>query len=292
MTPLIPLFFTAMVAGGGCQSIETESVLARDVAAVLPAFAQVPAEFLIGYVPASGAQRIFHAEELERIARNRNIDLHGLEDVCFTRRLFVPDASAIRESMQKALDIPAAKIDILASSRQAVPFGEVVFPRSGVQGAGPEITWLGYVRGNENTRFPVWARARITAPVPRVVANADLQAGKPIESSQVRIELSEDSPFEQISARSVDDVVGLVPKSTIPRSIPIRKSQIEQPMDVARGSMVRVDVFEGAAHITAEAQAETAGMKGSFVTVRNISSGREFRAEVTGKGQVTVGVHE
>ena len=198
----------------------------------------------------------------------------------------------IRESMQKTLDIPAAKIDILASSRQAVPFGEVVFPRSGVQGAGPEITWLGYVRGNENTRFPIWTRARITAPVPKVVANADLQAGKPIESSQVRIELSEDSPFEQILARSVDDVVGLVPKSTIPRSIPIQKSQIERPMDVARGSMVRVDVFEGAAHITVEAQAETAGMKGSFVTVRNTSSGREFRAEVTGKGQVTVGVHE
>jgi flagella basal body P-ring formation protein FlgA len=292
MTPLLPLFFTAMAAGGGCQSIETESVLARDVAAVLPAFAQVPAEFLIGYVPASGAQRIFHAEELERIARNRNIDLHGLEDVCFTRRLLVPDASVIRESMQKTLDIPAAKIDILASSRQAVPFGEVVFPRSGVQGSEPEITWLGYVRGNENTRFPIWARARITAPVPRVVANADLQAGKPIESSQVRIELSEDSPFEQIWARSVEDVVGLVPKSTIPRSIAIRKSQIERPMDVARGSTVRVDVFEGAAHITAEALAETAGMIGSFVTVRNISSGREFRAEVTGKGQVTVGVHE
>lgn len=292
MTPLIPLFFTAMAAEGGCHSIETESVLARDVAAVLPAFAQVPAEFLIGYVPASGAQRIFHAEELERIARNRNIDLHGLGDVCFTRRLFVPDASVIRESMQKTLDIPAAKIDILASSRQAVPFGEVVFPRSGVQGAGREITWLGYVRGNENTRSPIWARARITAPVPRVVANADLQAGKPIESSQVRIELSEDSPFEQISARSLDDVVGLVPKSTIPRSIAIQKSQIERPMDVARGSIVRVDVFEGAAHITVEAQAETAGMKGSIVTVRNTSSGREFRAEVTGKGQVTVGVHE
>lgn len=292
MTPLIPLFVTAMVAGGGCQPIETESVLARDVAAVLPAFAQVPAEFLIGYVPASGGQRIFHAEELERIARNRNIELHGLEDVCFTRRLFVPDALIIRESMQKTLDIPAAKIDILSSSRQAVPFGQVVFPRSGVQGGGSEITWLGYVQANENTRFPIWARARITAPLSRVVANADLQAGKPIESSQVRIESSEDSPFEQISARSLDDVIGLVPKSTIPRSIPIRKSQIERPMDVARGSMVRVDVFEGAAHITLEAQAETAGMKGAFVTMRNISTGREFRAEVTGKGQVTVGVHE
>ena len=60
------------------------------------------------------------------------------------------------------------------------------------------------------------------------------------------------------------------------------------PNDVTRGDMVTVDVRAGGAHLMLEAQAETSGVKGSTVMIRNLSSGKDFRAQVTGKGQVTV----
>lgn len=292
MTLLIPFFLAASLPASGCQAIESETVLARDVAQMIPAFSQLPPDFLIGYVQSSGAQHLFHGEELERIAKNRGLDLHGLDDVCFVRRMFIPDAAPIRESMQKALGVPGARIEILSSGQQAVPFGEIIFLKSGVQGfAGSELTWHGYVRAGENGRYPVWARVRITAPMNRVIAITDLPAGKPIQKDQIRLESTDDSPFDEITARSLDEVVGLIAKTSIPRSSPVRKTQIERPMDVARGAIIRVEVYAGAAHLSLEARAETAGMVGSFITVRNLASGRDFRAEVTGKDHVMVGEH-
>lgn len=294
MNILIPLFLAATLPAGGCQAIDTEAVVARDVAAIIPAFAQLPADFLLGYVSSTGSQRIFRGDELERIAKNRGLDLHNLDDVCFVRRMFIPDPAQIRAAMQKTLNLDGAKIEIVSSTQRAVPAGELVFPRSGVQvfsGAvsGSEVTWQGYVRSGETARFPVSARARISAPMSRVVAVSDLRAGRIIQKDQLRLEIADDSPFDDSSARSIADVAGQLAKSTIPAATPVRKSQIERPMDVARGALVRVDVFEGAAHLSLEALAESSGMKGSFITVRNLSSGREFRAEVAGKDHVILG---
>jgi flagella basal body P-ring formation protein FlgA len=295
MTILIPFFLAATLPVTGCQAIETESVVARDVAALIPAFAQLPADFLLGYVPSTGAQRLFRGDELERIAKNRGLDLHNLDDVCFERRMFIPDATQIRAAMEKTLGVDvlkadAVKIEILSSTQRAVPVGELIFPRTGVQiSSNLEVNWQGYVRAGETARFPVSARARITTPMNRVVAATDLQSGKLIDKSQLRLETIDDSPFDESTIRTIDEAVGMLAKSTILNSMPIRKTQIERPMDVARGALVRVDVFEGAAHLTLEARAETAGMKGSFITVRNLSSGREFRAEVAGKDHVILG---
>src|ERR1700679_3457637 len=116
MIPLIPLFLAAALPTAGCQATDSQTVIARDVAAVIPAFAQLPPDFLLGYVASSGAQRIFRGDELERIAKNRGLDLHGLDDVCFVRRLFVPDAAQIRAAMEKTIAIPGVKIEIESSS--------------------------------------------------------------------------------------------------------------------------------------------------------------------------------
>jgi flagella basal body P-ring formation protein FlgA len=69
----------------------------------------------------------------------------------------------------------------------------------------------------------------------------------------------------------------------------IRKNQIERAPDVARGDVVTVHVFEGAAHLSMEGRAQQDGVKGANILVRNPSSGKDFRAQVTGKDQVTIG---
>lgn len=295
MTVLVPLLVAAGIVpaipqSGDCHPIESESVLARDVAPLVPGFARLPEDFLVGYVEPSGTPKVFRGADLERIAKNRGVELQGLEDLCLERRTFVAPAPSIAEAMRRTLNNPAVKIEILSSTQQPVPTGEIVFPRSGVQPpAAPEVMWRGYVQSGTAAKYPIWVRARITVPAHRVIAATDLVPGKPIEKEQIHVDEAEDSPFEESFIQAENEAVGLVAKATIFKGSAIRKSQVAVPADVARGDMVHVDVFAGNAHLTLEARAEMSGMKGSTITVKNLATGRDFQAKVTGKGQVTVG---
>jgi len=48
-------------------------------------------------------------------------------------------------------------------------------------------------------------------------------------------------------------------------------------------------VFAGAAHLVVKAKAQADGVTGSTILVRNLSSGKDFSARVTGKNQAVVG---
>jgi len=292
MIPVLPILLAVAVSEPGqCQIIDRENILVRDVAAIVPAFSQLPADFNLGFAPLSGEPRIFRGVDLQNIAKNRGVELVAPPDICFKRRTFVPSTDQIREAMNAGLGIPNVKIEITSSSQHAAPSGDLVFPRDGLQYTEnqKDLLWRGYVRYGEDQRFGVWAKARILAAMTRVVATTNLPAGKLIQAGQVRLENVEDSPLDEMTVRSLDEVIGFLPKTQLRPAAAIRKTQIERPPDVARGDVVTVHVFEGAAHISLEARAEQAGVKGSMILVRNPSSGKDFRAQVTGKDQVTIG---
>jgi flagella basal body P-ring formation protein FlgA len=289
MMAVIPALLALATSPGGCQLIRSDRILARDVAAVVPAFAQVPADFPLGYVMTSGEPRILRGVDLQRIAKNQRFELDQLPDVCFARETFVPKVEQIRETMLAELKIVDAKIEFLSWSQHPAPTGELVFPLSGLQpSAQSDALWRGYVRYGAGLKFPVWAKVRVTATTTRAVATANIQPGKPILASQVRLENCEDSPLDETVARNLEDVVGLVAKSSVHAGSPIRKAQIERPPDVARGDSVMVQVFVGGAYLKLEGRAETNGVTGSTILVRNLSSGKDFRAQVTGKGQAQI----
>jgi flagella basal body P-ring formation protein FlgA len=300
MMMAIPALLALAVNPDGCHLIQSDFIVARDVAAVVPAFAGVPEDFRLGYVPTSGEPRFLRGADLQRIARNQRIELDGLPDVCFARKTFIPQAGQLREAMlaelnSAELNIDGAKIEVLSWSQQAAPVGELVFPRDGMQlpqgsGAQRDVLWHGYVRYGDGHLFPIWAKVRITANVTRVVVAANIPIGKAIQSNQVRLETCEDFPLDDAVARNLDEVVGYLPKSSLRAGSVIRRTQIERPPDVARGDLVIVEVFADGAHLKLEGQAESAGVKGSTILVRNLSSGKDFRAQVTGKGQATVGM--
>lgn len=292
MIMALPFLLAVAATGRGeCHGIDKEFVLARDVAAFVPAFAAVPGEFNLGYIPLSGTQRILRGADLQRVAKNRGFDLDGLPDICFERRTFVPTADQIREAMRVALGVADAKIEVSSSSQHPAPVGEVVFPREALQVAESQrdALWRGYVRYGDDQHFGLWAKVRITANVTRVVTTANIAAGKPIRANQVRLESCEDSLLDETMARSLDEVVGYLSRTPLRTATLIRKSQLERPPDVARGDLVTVNVFEGGAHLSLEGRAEQGGFKGATIVVRNTSSGKDFRAQVTGKDQVTVG---
>jgi flagella basal body P-ring formation protein FlgA len=286
----ISLFLAMSAPSTGCLAINSDHILARDVATVIPGFAQVPGDFNLGYAPLFGVPRTLHGADLERIAKNRGVDLAGLPDLCFERPSFVPAAEQIRDAMRAGLGVADVRIEVTTWSRHAVPMGELIFPREGLDFSETQTDylWHGSVRYGDGGNFPVWARARITAPVTCVIALSNLPAGKPIAANQVRMEKRDGFPLDETQARSLEDVVGFLPKSTLRRAAPIRTTELERPPDVARGDVVRVQVVEGAAHLVLEGSALAAGDKGSTILVRNLSSGKDFRAQVTGKDQVAV----
>jgi len=278
-----------------CHILQADSILARDVAAVIPDFSRVPNDFRIGYVSASGLPRILRGPDLEHLAKNQGVQLSDLPDVCFVLRTFVPQAAEIEAAMRRTLayvpGIADATIEISSSSQHPVPFGELGFPRSGLQmptGTVPEALWRGFARHGVE-QFPVWARARITEHTTRVVASINLPAGKPIQKSQVRLESCERFLLDETTARSLDEVVGYVPKNLLQADVPIRKSQIAAPPDIAKGDIVDVEVFFGSAHLAAKGRAEADGNKGSTILVRNLSSGKDFRARVVSRNKVVAG---
>ena len=280
-------------APGACRAIESDSILARDIAVEAPGFAQLPPEFHIGYLPASAEPRIYRGVDLQRIAKNRGIELDGLPDICFQRRTFIPQVEDIRQAMLETLGVPGAKIEISSWSQRPVPTGALVFPRDGISPFNgsepqPETLWRGFVRYDGTRSAPVWAKARVTATMTRVVTVTEVPTGKPIQASQIRLETCEDSLLDESAARSLDQVIGCVPKRLLHARTTIRKTQIERPPDVAAGDVVQVRVAVGSAHLTLEARASSSGVKGSTILVRNLSSGRDFQAVVTGKDQLTV----
>ncbi len=76
---------------------------------------------------------------------------------------------------------------------------------------------------------------------------------------------------------------------TNPESQPRRQVQSHRPREVRAGERVSVEVRAGAAHLSIEAIAETSGRPGESVTLRNVESGRKFRAIVAGPGMARIG---
>jgi len=291
----LPFLFSIAAPPEGCQMLQSASILARDVAGPIPAFQALPPDFLIGYVPESGAARILRGADLERLAKNRGISLESLPDVCFARNTSVPSEQQIREAMLEALNQEAPSIVpsvlIVSINQTPVPPGKLVFSLSGLQqtpAGSTQVLWRGVSRGADGRETPIWARARITAAMSRVVAVKDLPNRKPIRADQVRLETCEDFPLEHAIARNLDEVVGYLPKMSLRAGAAIRKSELDQPIDVSLGDSVEVDVAMGGARLKLTAKAQSAGSKGALVTVRNLSSGKDFKARVTGKGQVAV----
>jgi flagella basal body P-ring formation protein FlgA len=310
MMMVIPALLALAVIPEGCHLIQSDIIFARDVAAVVPAFAGISGDFNLGYVPSSGEPRILRGVDLQRIAKNQRLELDGLPDVCFARETFVPQPEQLREAMLTELNrselnsaelngaepkLDGVKIEILSWSQQPSPVGELVFPRDGMQlpqgiGTSRDFLWHGYVRYGDQHQFPVWAKVRITANITRVVAAGSLSIGKPIQASQVRLERCEDFPFDETVARNLDEVIGYLSRRSVRGGSVIHKTQIELAPDVARGDVIIVEVFVDGAHLKLEGRAESTGIKGSTILVRNLSSGKDFPAQVTGKHQATVGM--
>jgi flagella basal body P-ring formation protein FlgA len=293
----LPLLLTvapqAVPQPDGCWPIQDDRIYARDVAAAVPAFSSVAADFALGYAPAPRMRRVFKGDALERLARNQGVTTGAMPDVCFERAMATLEAGEVLEAMRASWKSVDIRMELRSFSPQIVPRGKVVFERTGLQlpaVADPqgEVLWRGYVVYGNNHRFGISARARITTTTSRVIAVADLFIGTPVRQDQVRLESFDTFALDDRPARSLDEVVGFVPTSQIRTGATILRSQLSRAPEVARGDVVKVEVTAGDVHLLFEGRAEFDGVTGKTILVKNLTSGKDFRARVTGKGKVSV----
>ncbi|MEX2301132.1 MAG: flagellar basal body P-ring formation chaperone FlgA [Bryobacterales bacterium] len=289
MLTAITLLFSTQLAG--CLPISSDVIVAADLAKAAPAFAAAPADTRIGYAPAPGATRTFKMPDLEREARRLDIELGEAREVCFQWPLSVPTEERFLEAMEKALEVPEARIEILETSRYPAPPGPLTFSRLSLQppsGDATPVTWRGHVEYGQNRRFQVWARVRITASLNRVVTAEPIRAGEAIRAEQVRLEHFEGFPFGDPSASELDQVVGQILVRPLTSGMAIPAHLVERPFDVERADLVKVRVRNGSAVILAEGEAESGGRRGDTISIRNLASGAKFNAKITGPKQVTL----
>lgn len=294
MTILVILWIWAGIPPTApCRPVEKDRILASDLAAAIPSFAAMPADSVIGYSPEPGARRVLSVDELARIARAHGIEGGPWPAVCFAWPMMPISDEVTMQAMRDSLGLPEAKLGLKDLSPRNAPQGKLVFPRNSLALAGvmtPEsaVPWRGFVQYAETKRYPVMARVRITVASTRVVALAALKVGQPISADAVREETREDVATHDSLARSLDEVIGRLPRRTIPAGSAILKSTLTSPLDVAKDDPVLVEVRSGAAHLMIDGKAESGGRAGDMIQVKNPQTGKRFPARVESKGKVLV----
>ena len=288
-----PLLLAMVSQPDGCYPVQDDRIYARDVTAAIPAFAGVPADFALGYAPAPGTRRVFKGAALERLALNQGVTLESSPDVCFERAMATLEAHEILEALHMAWNGPDVNMELRSWSPQIAPQGKVVFPRTGLQMPAvsdpqAEVVWRGYVLYGNNRRFGISARARITASATRVVAVTDLSAGETVREDQVRLETFDTFALDDRPARRLEEVVGFIARARIRAGSTVLRNQLNRAPEITRGDAVQVEVTAGGAHLAFEGKAQSNGTTGAVILVKNPSSGKDFRARVTGKGKVSV----
>ena len=282
---MIPL---ASLAVSACLAVSpgSDQILIGDLAGAFPGLEPAASGLAVALAPAPGVERVFRLPELRRLAARFNLPVAPASEVCVVRPVSPPDPALFLAAMRK--ELPQAAIEIEDYSRQPAPAGDLAFPASSLRRAPRETLWIGYVRYAGNRRFTVWARVRLSIPVERVVAAADLAPNRPIDRAQLRLETREESFSDGASPKSIGEVAGKWPRVAIRAGSCIRAVELQVPPDVVRGETVHVEVRDGGALVSMVARAEASGSRGDTIPVSNPTSHRRFRARVEGQGRVSV----
>lgn len=282
----------ALAQSGGCVPVQGTHILARDVAVVMPEFAALQPDTVITFSPEPGFRRVIHAREMAGLAKARGLTLASTVDACFAWPMAPPNREAIVQAIRTELAQPDANIEIHSITPAVAPAGQIVLPKAALLAppAGisrPDVLWRGYVAYGDR-RFAITVRVKITITTTRVVATKDLTYGQPIAADQVRVETCEDFPLDKLSARTLAEVVGRVPKRQMRAGSTILRTQLSDPPEVATGDPVQVEVHSGQAYLMLDGRAESSGMRGSVIVVRNLQTNKMFRARVVDKDKVVV----
>jgi flagella basal body P-ring formation protein FlgA len=274
--------------------IANDRILGEDMAKALPAFQdKIPGDAVLGYSPAPGSRRIFKAGELQRIGAPYGVYVADNTEACFEWSLQPINADVVTAAIRESLQSPGAKVDVLAISGSQAPTGKISFPLSGLlasalTSADTPVTWRGEVLYHGSRKFSIWARVKISATTTRVVATQLILPGQNVARDQVRVETYDDFPLRNDIARNLEEVIGRTPRRALREGLPVFRFDLIEPLQVQRGDTVEVTAISGATELHLPAVAESGGRQGDTISLKNVRSGKSFRARIEGKDRALV----
>lgn len=278
-----------------CLVVDSTDIRGIDLARALPVFSGIPPEVPIAQAPLPGSTRTFSVSELQSLGSRFSVRLESPGEVCFRIATQPLDRDRVAEAMRASLGIPPGdvQVTIIETIAGLVPAGTMEFPRATLGApASPDqrapVLWRGDIVYNGSRRFAIWAKVRITVPVRRVVAVANLKPGVIIEAGQIRTETVEGFPVVAGQALTMEQMMGLAPLRSVAAGDEVRADNLKQPNVINRGDLVRVEVRRGSTHLVLNGLAESAGHTGDMIQIRNPDTSRTFRGRVQSKGNVLV----
>ena len=286
----LALAVIAVTQSAGCAPIAADHIYGHDLAAVVPALQSLSRN--PGLQPRAHPRTAARLQK-QRIAAHRqsewNHPAHRKRRLLSSASRKVPEPRDLLAAMQESLKGIHAAVELVENPVYPLPQGPLSFPLSGLSGSsdGP-VVWRGTVTYAPNHILPVWARVRVTVHEKRIVAADTLKPNIPISALAIRVE-DYSGPFQRETKYSdPQQVIGLMPKNTVPAGAMLTPALLRVANDVERGDSVQVIVQIDSARIEAQGIAEDGGPRGSFVTIRNPESGRKFRARVEDRDKVFV----
>ena len=295
MKRLVIFFMAAVVmAGAECIPIARDKIVARDLAAAVPAFSALDPETVIGFTPLPGVQRVLTSRELLVIAKRQGLETDTtIANVCVERAVQPLSLADLSAALTAALGIEDARLEILAYSNQAVPPGRLEFAVAGLNKPPADtpdapVIWRGRLVYDSERSLAIWAKVRIMVQRSAVMAVERIQIGATIRAEQLRISQIAQFPFSGHFLDSMSQVAGKIARQTIGAGQPINPASLADAMEVQLGERVHVHVVDGLATLSLEAVAQSAGSRGDVISVRNPVTGKSFRGVVEDKGKVIV----
>jgi flagella basal body P-ring formation protein FlgA len=237
-----------------------------------------------------GLERVFHPDELRRLARTQGLPDPGLTaNLCAAWPLSPLPPERLLDAMRKALAGHAPRIELLARSLAAAPVGEVVFPLSGLSGYSENaVIWKGYVLYAGTRHFDTWASVRVRVAETHLKAQGAIHSGERMSPGKWRTESYDGPPLREQILTDGAAIEGSVARRDFADGAPLLALYFEQPKAVERGDAITVVAGVGAAHIEAPGVALGAGRCGEVIAVRNPRSNRTFKARVIAAGLAEV----
>lgn len=281
----------AGLCGAACFQVTGGRITGRDLAAADAAFSALPATYTVSVAPEPGTERKFAVAELRRVAAANRLSGVPNHDICFEIPTRLLDSAALETAMRRSLAANAA-LKIVEVSKTPAPAGEIDFPLTSLEPAGPGSDgvqlWRGFVRYADTRKAPIWARVLITQHYACVVAIRDLAANTVVPASSLRIDDRTGPPAREPGPARIEDVAGRQLTRAVKAGDPVPVAFLIAPWDVKRGDSVRVEVKSGEARLNLDAIAENSGRQGDMVELRNPSSGKLFRARVEQGGRAVL----
>lgn len=290
---LIVLTFACSMSAA-CIDVIGQDLLASDLAKADPAFASLDPGIVFSYAPALGASKFVSGAELEQWAAKHGLQVKPVS-ACFARATQLLEPADVAAAVVKAItpDLENLQVDVVEVCPCKLPNGQLQFVSDGA--STPTVThpeapvfWRGQLIDAQGRSYPVWARVRALASIPVVRAAKGLRQQHIVTREDLELTRIQASPLGLSPAAGIQGYVGKVMKMSLAQGAILKPDFVRTPYEVERGSLVSVDVVNGAAFLALKARAETAGNTGQMVTLMNPAGAARFQALVTGPGHAEV----